>query len=80
MEPDKLSEKYLSLPVEAQKQVEAFVNFLADQYRKKSVKNLKKQDLKSFKFVGMWAGRHEMSDSTEWVKNIRKKEWSGDSN
>lgn len=26
-------------------------------------------------FFGMWHDHHEMEDSSDWVKNIREKEW-----
>jgi len=64
MESEKLTEKYQALLLEAQRQVESFVNFLADQNRNKKRKSSKTRDFKSFKFVGIWAGREEMSDSS----------------
>ncbi|ALB41488.1 MULTISPECIES: hypothetical protein [Nostocales] len=31
--------------------------------------------LKEEPFIGIWSDRTDMENSTEWVKNIRQKEW-----
>lgn len=46
MESEKLTEKYQALLLEAQRQVESFVNFLADQNRNKKRKSSKTGILK----------------------------------
>jgi hypothetical protein len=58
------------LPPEAQQQIEAFIISMKQLYQPKKTK------LSEEEFVGMWSNRPEMQDSTEWVRNTRKSEWS----
>ena len=40
-------------------------------------RNLPNQvELQNEPFVGMWQDREDMQDSTEWVKNLRSREWN----
>ena len=32
-------------------------------------------DLKQQPFFGMWRDRQDMQDSTQWVRDLREKEW-----
>ncbi|NEP45331.1 MAG: hypothetical protein F6K35_41385 [Okeania sp. SIO2H7] len=32
--------------------------------------------LKEEPFIGMWSERKDLEDSSQWVKFLRKKEWS----
>lgn len=59
------------LPPEAQHQVEDFIAFLKMRYLSINTKKLSEEE-----FVGLWSDRVEMQDSTEWVRDIRKSEWS----
>jgi hypothetical protein len=58
------------LPPEAQQKIEAFIISMKELYLSKKTK------LSEEEFVGMWSNRLEMQDSTEWVRNTRKSEWS----
>jgi hypothetical protein len=58
------------LPPEAQQKIEAFIISMKELYPSKKTK------LSEEEFVGMWSNRLEMQDSTEWVRNTRKSEWS----
>ncbi len=37
---------------------------------------LNQVQLQNDPFVGMWEDREEMQDSSEWVKNLRNREWN----
>jgi hypothetical protein len=48
------------------------------------VANLKKEDeslnstaafLDADPFIGMWKGRNDMEESSDWVRNLRAREW-----
>ena len=64
-----------SLPLDAQNQVADFVAFLRQRYQAASVSPAPASDLKDEPFVGMWSDRTDASDSTVWVREIRKSEW-----
>ncbi len=34
-----------------------------------------RRSLREEPFVGMWRDREDMTDSTEWVRQIRQREW-----
>jgi hypothetical protein len=64
-----------SLPPEAQQQVADFVAFLKSKYPTPSAMVHSRLPLAEEPFVGMWHGREEMQDSTEWVRALRQSEW-----
>lgn len=68
--------KFEELPPEAKKQAVDFVSFLYDRYVKSTSREKTIKTISESSFVGMWADREEMADSTEWVKNQREKLWS----
>jgi hypothetical protein len=74
MNIDKAFSNFLSLPAEAQRQVLDYITFLKDRYAPSQPKKAQKSFNKE-PFVGMWADREDMSDSTEWVRGARKREW-----
>lgn len=61
------------LPPEAQHQIEDFIAFIKTRYQSTTKTKLSEEE-----FVGIWADRTEMQDSTQWVKNTRQSEWSKD--
>lgn len=65
-----------SLPVEAQRQIEDFVSFLRERYKKSQTKTAATSDLETEPFVGMWRDREDMRDGSAWVRNIRETHWS----
>jgi len=76
MEIETLYNKFESLPIEAQKQVSAFIDFLQSKYQiKTKQRRLYGQGLFNEKFIGIWKDRIEFDDSSGWLKNLRKKEW-----
>lgn len=68
--------KFESLPLEAQRQVLAFIDFLQNKYeiRSKS-KPSKEYKLKDEKFIGLWQERKDLEDSAKWLKKLRENEW-----
>ena len=64
-----------ALPPEAQKQVSDFVAFLKTRYGAVSRKKIKRIKLEDEPFIGMWKGREDMRDSTQWVRELRRHEW-----
>ncbi len=65
-----------SLPLEAQRQIEAFVHSLRERYQSsQSATTVPPSDLKTEEFVGMWQDREEMQDSTDWVRHVRQSHW-----
>jgi hypothetical protein len=72
-----VSKKIKQLPPEAKRQVQDFIDFLYQRYSlKESSKKPKVSNLSDSPFFGIWKDRDEMADSTEWVKNVRKSQWS----
>ncbi|MBZ0201160.1 MAG: hypothetical protein K8H86_14905 [Ignavibacteriaceae bacterium] len=75
MENEGFYNKFESLPIEAQKQVLTFVDFLNKRYESKMKRTRKRKSIKDNKFVGMWEDRKDLNDSSSWIKNLRKKDW-----
>ena len=65
-----------SLPIEAKQQIEDFVSSLRQRYKNSTSKHSETADLKTEPFVGMWRDREDLSDSSAWVRNVRKTHWS----
>ncbi|MCH8487685.1 MAG: DUF2281 domain-containing protein [Candidatus Cyclonatronum sp.] len=68
-------DKFEELPPEARKQAADFVAFLYERYVKAVPKPASDKPLSESSFVGMWADRADMTDSTEWVRKQRKELW-----
>lgn len=68
---------FAALPVEAQQQVVDFVAFLQTRYARSRVENRTRRGaLVSESFVGVWRDRTDMDDSTQWVRDVRQREWT----
>ena len=61
------------LPPEEKREVLDFVAFLRSRCR--PAEKLRKGVLSKESFVGMWRGRDDMSDSSGWVRRVRRDEW-----
>lgn len=72
-----VSKKIDELPPEAKKQAQDFVDFLYQRYvqTKSEAQKSRAGKISDSSFFGIWKDREEMSDSVEWVRNIRKSEW-----
>jgi hypothetical protein len=78
MEVRNISNDIATLPPEAQRQVFDFVSFLKNRYKnKRSVKKEDRDKIAKEPFIGIWEGREEMKDSSQWVRNVRAAEWGG---
>lgn len=71
-----LLDEFVSLPVDAQRQVTDFIFFLRQKYHTKAPVRGNDAQIQEDKFIGMWSDREDLTDSTEWVRNVRSKEWS----
>ena len=71
-----LLDEFVSLPLDAQRQVTDFISFLRQKYQTKTPDRGNDTEINGDKFVGMWSDREDLSNSTEWVRNIREKEWT----
>lgn len=72
-----LLNEFLSLPVEAQRQVIDFIAFLRQKYAVvEPVKQPVDDNLANDSFIGMCRDRQDLTDSTAWVRSVRENEWS----
>lgn len=72
-----VSKKIKQLPPEAKRQAQDFIDFLYQRYSlKESPKKPQGSNLSDNPFFGIWKDRDDMADSTEWVKSVRKSQWS----
>ena len=73
-----LAREIAALPRAKQKEVMDFVVFLRQRCGKvrgqtrRSVRTPLAKDA----FIGMWAGRRDLADSSAWVRKLRQQEWS----
>ncbi|YAF94438.1 MAG: hypothetical protein AB3A66_17775 [Nodularia sp. CChRGM 3473] len=75
-QPELLNE-FLSLPAEAQRQVIDFIAFLRQRYPVvEPASQSSDVDFINHSFIGMWSDRQNLTDSTAWVRGMRKNEWS----
>ncbi len=65
--------EYNSLPGEAQRQVQMYIAFLKNKYQENTEQ---KDEIKDSGFYGIWADRTDLSDSSAYIRNERKKEWA----
>lgn len=60
MEEKRFYNKFDSLPLEAQKQVLTFIDFLQKQYKSKLKKTRRRKSIVNNKFVGIWEDRKDL--------------------
>jgi len=76
MSTEILINKFESLTKMEKKQVLDFIEFLKSKnILKKRRRRTSVAKLEDEKFIGIWQNRDDMKDSTNWVKNIRTKDW-----
>ena len=73
MTNEELLQEILSLPVDAQRKVEEYVDYL---HRLGSSKTNSETSFEDEEFFGIWSDRDEIKDSTAWVRKIRESHWS----
>ena len=78
MNTQTVMEGFASLPLDAQQQVADFIDFLKLRYQKAEPvqKKIAGVSLAQEAFIGMWHERKDMGDSNQWVRELRRKEWS----
>lgn len=64
-----------TLPIEARRQIERYIDYWKRRNNTDS-KTPAKKPLREEEFVGMWADREDMKDSVAWVRKIRQTQWS----
>ncbi|MGH7200900.1 MAG: hypothetical protein ACREJB_09865 [Planctomycetaceae bacterium] len=73
MKEQTLLEDFRSLSTEAQRQVVEFAALLKQQGRPGDSRNKRSvADLAAERFVGMWADRQDLQDSSAWVRGVRE--------
>ncbi|OGR11636.1 MAG: hypothetical protein A2097_03620 [Desulfobacula sp. GWF2_41_7] len=77
MEQRDISNDISTLPPKAQQQVVDFIAFLKTRYKQpKTNRTAKRNEIINEPFIGIWEDRPDMRDSSKWVRNIRKSEWT----
>ena len=77
MTRQQLLNKYESLSASARRQVDALVASLTEGDESKPVRGIRKvESIAEEPFVGMWRERTDMADSVEWVRSLRRRQWS----
>ena len=77
MEQRDISNDISTLPPKAQQQVVDFIAFLKTRYKQpKTNRTAKCNEIINEPFIGIWEDRPDMRDSSKWVRNIRKSEWT----
>jgi len=76
MDQEKVCRELAALPPEAQQEVLDFIEFIGRRYKQvPSRAKHRKAKLAEEPFVGMWRDRTDMTDSSDWVRGVRKREW-----
>lgn len=77
MHADSMWRKFETLPAVAQKQIIDYIDFLESRYVDSKAKvKVKNRSLADEEFIGIWENRKDMTDSSQWVKNLRQNEWN----
>lgn len=72
-----ISKKIDKLPPEAKKQVQDFIDFIYQRYSFDDTPNQSETGkIADSPFFGIWKDRKEMGESSQWVRNVRKSQWS----
>ncbi|MDA0832086.1 MAG: hypothetical protein O2955_03800 [Planctomycetota bacterium] len=76
MTQQELLDEFLSLPSAAQREVADFIAFLKQKHLPKKSAVRADENLQHEEFIGMWRDREDLAASTDWVRDMRKDEWS----
>jgi hypothetical protein len=77
MTRQQLLKKYESLSVSARRQVDTLIASLAEPQKQKAVRaTVSVKTISGEPFIGMWRDRADMADSVEWVRSLRRRQWS----
>lgn len=75
MTNEDLIKEIASLPDEARRRIENYISYMKGRYENVTKENKPSLKLEDEEFVGMWADRDDMKDSTAWVRKIRREHW-----
>jgi hypothetical protein len=76
MKQNKVWDEFTALPPELQRQAADFILFLRTrQPAGRPGKASKRAKLGNEPFIGMWQDHQELSDSTGWVRKLRRRDW-----
>ena len=75
MDHESLWDAFRALPPHARQEVADFIVFLRARYNPQSPNIPKDGKLNEEPFIGMWADRSDMTESTAWVRSLRTNEW-----
>ncbi len=68
---------YKSLPAEARQRVDQLlIELSAGATRQLDLSPTAATPIEDDPFIGMWRDRHDLADSTGWVRGLRTSEWS----
>ena len=69
-------QRFTALPADAQKQVAELISFLHTRLEAEVKAQPEQPDVETEEFFGIWRGREDLEDSSAWVRELRKEEWS----
>ena len=74
---EQFRDDFANLPVEAQKKLSDNIAAMIARYQRESVESSNKKHipLSDEPFIGIWADRDDMNDSSRWVREMRDNEW-----
>ena len=76
MNQEQVLREFNALPPIAQQEARDFIAFLRSKYLRKTTEKVQSlPDVIDEPFVGMWRDRSEMTNSSNWGRNVRTKEW-----
>lgn len=73
MTSEEMLKQIAALPKEAHREIEDFIVFLKSRYAARQSSN---RSFENETFFGIWRDREDMTDSTAWVRSIRKEHWA----
>jgi hypothetical protein len=73
---EKVLKEFSTLPPDAQREVVDFIAFLRQRHQRPPSSRPPAPDWEGEPFIGMWRGRDDLQNSTEWLRQLRSREWS----
>ena len=76
MDLSDLERRISALPKGARREIEALVSQLERVYAdSRSSPVASPESIRQHPFAGLWSDRTDMSDSVEWVRSVRERQW-----
>lgn len=75
-EQERVWQRFTALPADAQRQVAELISFLHAHQVADAPAEPQRAEAEQPAFFGIWRGREDLTDSSVWVREIRKREWS----